>query len=47
MTTKFQIYDIADSDIDDTEEPLVPFLKLALVEDLDSDNRRLLDHAVQ
>ena len=47
MATKLEVEDIPHANVDDTQEALVPTLELALVEDLDSDNRRLLDHAVQ
>ena len=47
MTTKLEVDDIADFDVDDAEETLIALLELALVEDLDSDHRRLLDHTVQ
>jgi hypothetical protein len=38
MTTQFQIQDIADANVDNTQEALVPALKLALVEYLNSNN---------
>ena len=43
MTTKLEVDDIADFDVDDAEETLIALLELALVEDLDSDDRVLLD----
>ena len=45
MTTKLEVDDIADFDVDDAEETLIALLELALVEDLDSDDRVLLDGA--
>ena len=42
MTTKLEVDDIADFDVDDAEETLIALLELALVEDLDGDDRRLL-----
>lgn len=44
MSTKFQVQHIADSYINNAQEPLVPALELALIEDLDGNDRRLLDH---
>ena len=43
MPTELQIQDIADTDIDDSEEALVPSLELALVEDLHGDDGGVLD----
>ena len=45
VTTKLEIEHIADPDIDNSKESLVPSLELALVKDLDSYHRRVLDGA--
>lgn len=42
MTTELQVNDIADFDVHHSEETLIPFLELALVEDLDCDDRIVL-----
>jgi len=38
MAIKFQIQHIADSDVHNTQETLIPPLELALVENLDGDD---------
>lgn len=43
MATELKVDHIADFDVDDTEEALVALLELALVEDLDRNDRVLLD----
>ena len=43
MTAQFQINNICDSNVHDAEEPLIAFLELALVKNLNGDNGRLLD----
>lgn len=43
VATQVQVEDICNTDVDDAEEALVPFLELALVEDLDGDDGRVLD----
>jgi len=45
MTAQLQVKNVADTNIDHTEEPLVPSLKLALVEYLDGDHGRVFDRA--
>ena len=45
MPSELQIQDIADADIDNSKKTLVPLLELALVENLDSNHRRILDRA--
>lgn len=45
MSAQFEVNDLANSDIDDTEEALVAALELALVKDLDGHHRRVLDGA--
>ena len=47
MSPEFEIENIADSNVDDTKETLVAALKLALVEDLHSNHRRVLHHTVR
>ena len=42
MATQLQINNLADSDIDNTEEALVTTFELALIKDLDGHNRRVL-----
>ena len=46
MPTELQIQNIADTNIDDSEEALVPSLELALVEDLHRNDGVLLYGAV-
>lgn len=41
MSTQFQVNNIADPDVDNAQEPLVTLLELALIEYLDSNNRRV------
>ena len=43
MTTKLEVDDIADFDVDDAEETLIALLELALVEDLDCNHGGVLD----
>ena len=38
MASELEVEDVADTDVDDAEEALVPPLELALVEDLDGDD---------
>lgn len=38
MASKLKVEDIADADIDDTQEALIPPLKLSLVENLNGDD---------
>lgn len=45
MATKIEVDDIADTNVDDAEETLVPLLKLPLVKDLYSNHRGVLDVA--
>lgn len=45
MSAQFEVNDLADSDIDNTEEALITTLKLALVKDLNCYDRRVLDRA--
>ena len=45
MSAQFEVNDLADSDIDDTEEALITTLELALIKDLDGYDRRVLDGA--
>ena len=45
MATQFEIKHVTNSDIYDTQKSLIPALKLALVEYLHSNDRRVLDHA--
>lgn len=46
MATQLEIEHVTDFDIHDAQKPLVPALKLALVKNLNSNDRRFLDHAV-
>ena len=46
MASKLQVDDIADFDVDDAEETLIPLLELALVEDLHRNDGRFLDGAI-
>ena len=43
MSSQLQVNHIADFDVDDAKEALVPFLEFALVEDLDGNHRTVLD----
>ena len=43
MTTQVEVDNIADTNIDDTKEALVPLLELPLVKDLDCNHRGVLD----
>ena len=45
MPAQFQVKNIADTNVDDSEETLIPLLELTLVEDLHSNDRRFLDGA--
>ena len=45
MPAQLQVKHIADTNIDHTEEALIPLLELALVENLDGDHRGILDGA--
>jgi hypothetical protein len=45
MTTEVDIKDVGDTNVNDAEEALVPFLELALVENLHCDDGRVLDGA--
>ena len=45
MTPELQVYNIADFHVHDSEEALVAFLELALIKNLNSDNRGVLDSA--
>ena len=45
MAVEIEVKDIAHTDVDDAEEALVAFLELALVEDLNCNNRILCDIA--
>lgn len=45
MSTQFQIQHIADSYINHTQEALIPSLELALVKDLNSNDRRVFDRS--
>lgn len=45
MTTKFKVQHIADSHIHHAQKSLIPPLELALVEYLNSNNRRILDRS--
>ena len=44
VTTKLEIEHIADPDIDNSKESLVPSLELALVKDLNCDDGGVFDH---
>jgi hypothetical protein len=46
MTAQFQIKHIANTDINNPEEALVPSLELALIEDLNSDDRGIFHLAI-
>jgi hypothetical protein len=46
MTSQFKVNNLADSDIHDTKESLVPAFELALIKHLDGHNRRVLDGTV-
>lgn len=43
MTTQLQVNDIANFDVHHSKETLIPLLELALVKDLDCDDRVVLD----
>ena len=43
MTTELQVEVVTDTNVNYTEEALVPLLELPLVEDLNSNDRRFLD----
>ena len=43
MATQLKVNHIRDTDVDHTQEALVPFLELALVEDLDCNHGGVLD----
>lgn len=45
MATELKVEMISDANIHHTKEALVPLLELPLVENLDSNDGRLLDHA--
>lgn len=45
MTSKIKVDDIADTNVDDSEETLVPFLELLLVKDLDCNHGGIFDGA--
>lgn len=45
IATEVQVQDAGDTDVDDTQEALVFALEFLLVEDLDGDDRRVLDLA--
>jgi len=45
MSSEFEIENVADFDVDDTQEALISTLELPLVEDLDGDDGRVLDRA--
>lgn len=46
MASELQVDDIADFNVDDTQETLIPLLELALVENLDSNHGALLHRAM-
>ena len=43
MTTQFQVNGVANANVDNSEESLIATLELALVKDLNGDNRGLFD----
>jgi hypothetical protein len=45
MTTKPQIENIADTNVNDTQKSLVPSLEFTLIEDLHRDDGRIFDRA--
>ena len=45
VPSEFQVEHVADPDVDYTEEALVPLLELALVEDLDGNDRGIFHEA--
>lgn len=47
MTTELKVDNIANADIDHSEEALVAFLELSLVKDLYCNHGRVLDGAVE
>ena len=47
VTTHVEVKNIADTNVDDAEEALITFLELALVKDLNGDDRRLFDHTAR
>ena len=46
MPAQLQVKHIADTNIDDSEETLIPLLELPLVKDLDGDDRVFFNSAV-
>ena len=46
MPAQFQVKNIADTNVDDSEETLIPLLELTLVEDLHRNDGRFLDGAI-
>ena len=47
MSSKFQVDDIANTNVDHPQESLIAFFELALVKDLHSNDGRVLDGALR